>query len=253
MPLHRSTNPPPAVRRRRCLRLLLCAVGLLAVLLFALLAVVLRDSPDAAPTPTTQHHPGGPPWRHGQADARFVLTLFADLECPFCKAYYPSLKSWIDQHADVSLQWHHLPLAIHEPAASELARVAECAGETGGHGAFFDAVGWLYQHTRGGGQGLPGGLRYPGLTPALQRCLDSERPQLIVRDQAEQGAHGGITATPSLRLDDRQTERSLLLQGPVEGDALLSAMDLLLMGDAPDAAPARAAGLSAIDDGDMPR
>lgn len=86
----------------------------------------------------------------------------------------------------------------------------------------------------------------------LQRCLDSERPQLIVRDQAEQGAHGGITATPSLRLEDRQTERSLLLQGPVEGDALLSAMDLL-MGDVPDAAPARAAGLSAIDDGDMPR
>ena len=70
MPLHRSTNPPPAVRRRRCLRLLLCAVGLLAVLLFALLAVVLRDSPDDRPD-HAQHHPDGPPWRHGQPDARF--------------------------------------------------------------------------------------------------------------------------------------------------------------------------------------
>ena len=136
--------------------------------------------------------------------------------------------------------------------ASALASMAECAGETGGHGAFFDAIGWLYQHTRSGGQGLPEGRRFPGLTPALRDCLDSERPQTVVRAQAEQGTHAGITATPSLRLEDRHNGRSLLLQGPVEGDALLSAMDLL-MGDAPDTAPAHAAGLSAIEDGDMPR
>jgi protein-disulfide isomerase len=245
-------NLPPSARRQHRLHLLLCAIGLLALLLFTLLAVALYENSDTALPSAVQYHPDGPPWHHGQPDARFVLTFYADLECPFCKDYYPSLKTWVDQQTDVSLQWHHLPLAAHEPAASELARVAECAGETGGHGAFFDIVGWLYRHTRSGGQGLPEGLRYPEMTPRLQRCLDSERPQLIVRDQAEQGAYGGITATPSLRLEDRQTGRSLLLQGPIEGDALLSAMDLL-MGEVPDAAPARAAGLSAIDDGDMPR
>ena len=252
MPVHRSTTPPLSVRRRRCLRLLACAVGMLALLLFALLTVAQREVSDATPAPTTEQHPAGPPWRHGQPDARFVLTFYADLECPFCKDYYPGLKSWIGQQADVSLQWHHLPLAAHEPVASALASMAECAGETGGHGAFFDAIGWLYQHTRSGGQGLPEGRRFPGLTPALRDCLDSERPQAVVRTQAEQGTHAGITATPSLRLEDRQSGRSLLLQGPVEGDALLSAMDLL-MGDAPDTAPAHAAGLSAIEDGDMPR
>ncbi len=252
MPVHRSTTPPLSVRRRRCLRLLACAVGMLALLLFALLTVVQREVSDATPAPTTEQHPAGPPGRHGQPDARFVLTFYADLECPFCKDYYPGLKSWIGQQADVSLQWHHLPLAAHEPVASALASMAECAGETGGHGAFFDAIGWLYQHTRSGGQGLPEGRRFPGLTPALRDCLDSERPQAVVRTQAEQGTHAGITATPSLRLEDRQSGRSLLLQGPVEGDALLSAMDLL-MGDAPDTAPAHAAGLSAIEDGDMPR
>lgn len=109
MPLHRSTNPPPAVRRRRCLRLLLCAVGLLAVLLFALLAVVLRESPSATPAPTTQDHPDGPPWRHGQADARFVLTFYADLECPFCKAYYPSRPP---------RNWHVWPSVRARPAGT---------------------------------------------------------------------------------------------------------------------------------------
>ncbi|WP_425529941.1 hypothetical protein [Stenotrophomonas maltophilia] len=37
----------------------------------------------------------------------------------------------------------------------------------------------------------------------------------------------GINATPTVRLDDGLTGKSLLLHGPVEGDALLSALDLV--------------------------
>ena len=99
---------------------------------------------------------------------------------------------------------------------------------------------------------LAEGPRWPGRTPALRDCLDRERPRSVGRTQAEQATHAGITATPGLRLEERRSGRSWLLQGPVEGDALLSAMDLL-MGDAPDTAPAHAAGLSAIEDGDMPK
>jgi hypothetical protein len=43
-----------------------------------------------------------------------------------------------------------------------------------------------------------------------------------------------VTATPSLRLHDRETGQAILLQGPIEGDALLSAIDLLTSsGDEP--------------------
>jgi len=199
----------------------------LGLLLFALLAVVLRENSDGAAVPVVQHHADGPPWRHGQSNARFVLTLYADLECPFCKDYYPSLKTWIDQQADVSLQWQHLPLPAHEPAASALARVAECAGEIGGNRAFFDAVGWLYQHTSSSGQGLPDGVRYPGLTPDIEQCLASEQPDAVIRAQAAEAMSSGVTATPSVRLHDQQTGRAFVLQGPVAGDSLLSAMDML--------------------------
>ena len=48
----------------------------------------------------------------------------------------------------------------HEPAASAEARLAECAAEAGGHAAFWQAVEWVYAHTRSDGQGLPDGLRY---------------------------------------------------------------------------------------------
>lgn len=181
-----------------------------------------RAGPEAA-----QAHPAGPPWRHGPADARFTLTLYADLECPFCKAYYPTLMAWIDAHPEASLRWHHLPLAMHDPEASRLARVAECAGEAQGHEAFFGAIAWLYQNTRGDGQGLPTDQAWPGLTTAMRACLDSDRPAAIVRAQADEAVRSDINATPTVRLDDGLTGKSLLLHGPVEGDALLSALDLV--------------------------
>ena len=219
-----------ALRKRagRLPRLHWMVAGILAA---GLLGWLLYRTP-GAPAPRTgaevaQAHPAGPPWRHGPADARFTLTLYADLECPFCKAYYPTLMAWIDAHPEASLRWHHLPLAMHDPEASRLARVAECAGEAQGHEAFFDAIAWLYQNTRGDGQGLPTDHGWPGLTTAIQACLDSAPPTAIVRAQAEEALRSGINATPTVRLEDSLTGKSLLLHGPVEGDALLSALDLV--------------------------
>jgi len=217
--------------RKRAGRLPRLSWVVAGILVAGLLGWLLYRTP-GAPTPRTgaevaQAHPAGPPWRHGPADARFTLTLYADLECPFCKAYYPTLMAWIDAHPEASLQWHHLPLAMHDPEASRLARVAECAGEAQGHEAFFGAIAWLYQNTRGDGQGLPTDQAWPGLTTARRACLDSDRPAAIVRAQADEAVRSGINATPTVRLDDGLTGKSLLLHGPIEGDALLSALDLV--------------------------
>ncbi|MBN0649860.1 thioredoxin domain-containing protein [Pseudomonas aeruginosa] len=167
-----------------------------------------------------------PPWRYGPASARFTIVVYADLECPFCQSYTPVLRTWIDEHRDVSLQWHHLPLATHEPAASEEARWVECVGETFGHARFWEAVAWVYQNTRGGGQGLPPGTAFPD-DATVQACLNSERSELTVRQQADQARNDGLNATPSIRLIDRSTNRSMTLTGPIVGDALLSALDYL--------------------------
>lgn len=197
--------------------------------------------------------PGGPPWLYGRADARFTVVGYADLECPYCRAYFPALKRWIDAHPEVNWQWHHLPLSMHEPAATAGARLAECAGETGGHATFWQAVAWLYSNTRGDGQGVPAGLHYPELTPAMEGCLDSDRPDAVIRAQAVEAAEQGISATPALQLRDRGTGRTLLLNGPVEGDALLSAIDLLAAGGTTVAEPAHSEDMPTGVAGDMPR
>lgn len=192
----------------------------------------------------------GPPWRYGRDDARFTVVEYADLECPFCRAYFAVLKQWIDTHPEVNWQWHHLPLTTHEPAATANARLVECVGMAGGAAAFWQAVEWVYAHTRGDGRGLPEGLGYPGITSAAQQCLDSDRPETLIRAHSAGAAQEGVKATPTLRLQDRQSGKTLLLHGPVEGDALLSAIDLLTAGAT---AEATAKEMPAAPVGDMPR
>ena len=80
--------------------------------------------------------------------------------------------------------------------------------------------------------------------------MASERPETVIRAQAEEATKGGVTATPSLRLHDRQTGQAIPLQGPIEGDALLSAMDMLAV---EDAAAAPVTEMPADVVGDMPR
>jgi protein-disulfide isomerase len=165
---------------------------------------------------------------YGRPDARFTLIEYADLECPYCREYFPLLRRWIDAHPDVNWRWHHLPLSIHDPAATREARLAECAGETEGNTAFWNAVAWIYQHTRGGGRGLPEDATLPNPSPALRDCVNRTRPDDSIRAQASEAGRERITSTPTLRLLDRATGKSLTVQGLIEGDAILSAFDLLV-------------------------
>ncbi|MEE5091088.1 thioredoxin domain-containing protein [Xanthomonas euvesicatoria] len=188
------------------------------------------------PTPRPDHAkvaaqtaplPPGPPWIYGKADAHFTITLYADLECPYCQGYFPQLKRWIDANPDVNLQWQHLPLAMHEPSASRQAWLTECAGEAEGQKGFWHAVEWVYRYTQGDGRGLPACASYPGMGPVLQACLESPRPRLIVQRQIDNAHRQGIGETPTLQLKNRLTGQMMVLSGPIPGDALLSALDQL--------------------------
>ena len=213
---------------------LFAAAAIVAAVVTAVLAKPITHSPTAtgaiqSPPPlSTQGATAGPPWIYGATEARFTLTEYADLECPYCRVYFTTLQRWIDAHPEVNWQWHHLPLSIHNPAATQAARLAECAGEANGNAAFWKTIAWIYQHTRDGGSGLPSDAPLPGLSPAIRTCLDSARPDAVIRAQAEEAARHGITAVPTLRLQDHRSGETVLLHGPVEGDALLSAIDLLL-------------------------
>lgn len=111
------------------------------------------------PLPFRSTADDGPQRIYGNPEARFTITLYADLECPRCQAYLPQLQRWIVTNDHVNLVWRHLPLPQHEPAASREARRVECLGQSEGREGVWGpcsgstyiakatAVGWLLDTT----------------------------------------------------------------------------------------------------------
>jgi protein-disulfide isomerase len=205
---------PP--RWSRCPRLMLLT---LAVIIAAALIAGLRlyTGPRAQVL-------GHPPWVYGAPNARFAIIEFSDLECAYCRAYFPILRAWVDAHPDVNWEWRHLPLASHEPAATQSARIVECVGEVGGTGRFWKTVEWLYGHPDHS-ELRPEEFVDTSHRALIRKCLASERPDTILRNQTLEAAHHNVTGTPTLLVLDHDGDRSLMLAGMVSPDALSSALD----------------------------
>lgn len=168
-----------------------------------------------------------PPWVYGRRDARFTISEYSDLTCPYCAEYFPKLRRWIDDHPDANWQWHHFPLSAHDPEATRSARWVECVGETQGNAAFWAAVGAIYALSADAyakRQPPPRSDR----TSALATCLQSARPDSVIREQVAQAHSHGVTATPTLVVRDQRSGKSIALRGAAEGDVLLSAIDFLV-------------------------
>lgn len=208
--------------------------GLATALLIWLVFFYLSEPEPLGANPASVAGTAGPPWQIGNPEARFTVVFYADLECPHCKEYSPQLREWIGAQQDVNLQWHHLPLSIHEPAAGQEARMVECAGQGGGQEAFWTAVQWVYANTRSDGKGVADVEAFPGMSSEFKACMKGEEAASIVQAQSKEASASGITATPSLRLVDRLSGSSMVLPGPVSGDSLLSAIDLLAANEASD-------------------
>lgn len=167
---------------------------------------------------------------YGNPAARFMLIEYADLECPYCASSFEGIRRWIDAHAEVSWHWRHLPLAMHEPLATEAARRVQCIGELQGNEAFWQAIAQHYQRLR---RSVAAAKRSGEAPKGLQECLHSRRVDAAIRADADEAARLHIVATPTFLLQDQRTGRQITLQGPPDESLLLSAVDALLAASNP--------------------
>ncbi|MDU9402609.1 thioredoxin domain-containing protein [Pseudomonas sp. zfem004] len=170
------------------------------------------------------------PWYFGSETARWTVTEYADLECPYCRAYTPELKRWVGQNEDVKLAWHHFPLDGHGAAAVLEARLVQCAGYLGGATAYWRAIDQVLQHTRGNGVGVDKDRANLALDiePDVFACAANNQDIAEEVDrQLAVAKSRGIAATPTLEVTDSLTGRSVRLEGPVDSTALLSVIDAL--------------------------
>lgn len=208
--------------------------GLVAITVVALImgsAMVfnpsIRDPSLSTSTVQPSTQPISRDWFYGNPAARWMITEYADLECPYCRSYTPELKQWVSQQPDVKLKWHHFPLQAHGFAALREARLAQCAGNIAGAEAFWQTIDQVFLKSRGDGQGLAVAIELPTVSAdALDRCADSNREVAAeVLQQRDDARSRGIAATPTLEVTDTLYGRTVRMEGPVDGVALLSIID----------------------------
>lgn len=116
----------------------------------------------------------------GNPSASVKIVEYSDLECPFCKAFHPTLQMALEEYGnDVAWVYRHFPLdQLHSKARTE-AVASECAAEQGGLSSFLgtrNELFWKYVD------------RFFELTPSNdQTDIDAVLPQIA----QEIGLDGG--------------------------------------------------------------
>lgn len=169
-------------------------------------------------------------WVRGNRNATYALIEYSDLECPFCKSFHPTAKTFLEQNNDVMWVYRHYPLSFHVNAQKE-SEASECAGELGGNDAFWKYIDAIYERTTSNGTGFALDKLVPlavelGLNEArFKECLDSGKHAQKVKDQMDKGTAAGITGTPGNILLNVKTGKTRLIPGAVPVDQLKAPLD----------------------------
>jgi protein-disulfide isomerase len=86
----------------------------------------------------------------GSIDAPVKIIEYSDTECPFCKAFHPTLSKIYEEYGkagDVAWVYRHFPLDSIHPKAKKEAEALECVGEIGGNDKFWQYLELLFEES----------------------------------------------------------------------------------------------------------
>lgn len=77
----------------------------------------------------------------GAKNPKIYLVEYSDFQCPYCKAFNPTLQQALSEYKDkIALVYRHFPLESIHPYARTLAEGSECANEQGKFWEYHDQV-----------------------------------------------------------------------------------------------------------------
>lgn len=162
--------------------------------------------------------PGPDDHARGRPDAPYVLTMYADFECPFCQAAQGILAR-VEKRLgeDLLLVSRHFPVDARHPLARDAARVAEAAAEQGAfwpmHDALFALRGDLSRPK------LLKAVRQLGLdVAAAERALDDHLHDERIAADFASGERSGVTGTPAFFAGTTQ------IQGAFDASSIVEAL-----------------------------
>lgn len=131
----------------------------------------------------------------GNKRAKVTLVEYSDFQCPYCGAFYPTLKRIENEYADkIRIVYRHYPLSFH-PESEPAAEASECAAEQGKFWEFHDGV---FENQQRIGSALytevAGKL---GLSMSkFNDCVSTHKYQAKVQSQQAGGNSAGVQGTP---------------------------------------------------------
>ena len=160
----------------------------------------------------------GDPPSAGPPNARAVVVVFSDFECPYCKGAVPVLKDALDLEThDVRVVFRNYPLSFH-PWALRAALSGRCAGEQRPadfwkiHDFFFDkqgeiTVGNVVDKARSFLGGIPDFdlARY-------NACLSDDGARRAIQADIDLGNANGVVGTPSVYVNGRKFAGELTVE-----------------------------------------
>ncbi|EIF42789.1 DSBA oxidoreductase [gamma proteobacterium BDW918] len=170
---------------------------------------------------------------YGAEDAKVTISVFTDIECPYCRKMHGEVKRVVDSSQGV-INWRviHFPLNKHNPTAAAEAQALECVKDSYGNRtawAFLDA---MIADTEGNGRGiadLPGYVREMGLSGSvISSCLQSDANKAKINSDFQLGLDAGITGTPAMLVKVNDSGRSILVKGMQNAESIAAEIQKII-------------------------
>jgi len=168
---------------------------------------LMRDAtPSADPEKKSVAPPVGAAPFLGPANAKLVIQIFSDFQCPFCNRVNPTLDTVLKANPKVKLVWRNFPLPFHQDADLAAQAAHEVFVQLG------NAKFWKYHELLFAAQAQPDGLKRPNLEVLAKQvganlthfraALDAQSH--LARIEADKAAAqaAGISGTPAFMIGD---------------------------------------------------
>lgn len=218
-----GAGTPPLRNDRKILIQVLVAVALVAVIAVVGAVLVLREPAKAQEAVAEQLQPGAPrnvgpdgAVRVGDSDAKVVVRLVADLQCPACQAFEKSNGAVLEDvvgKGEAAVEYSiisFLDRASTDQYSSRAANASYCVAGTGTGNYQRWLAAMFEQQPHEGGAGLPDSTLIQIATtagytdPAVAQCITARTYDTYLRQKTQDVFATGVNSTPTVLVNGTQ-------------------------------------------------
>lgn len=235
----KQTRREQAQRKARQNRMLQIIAAVVVVATLAVIILVVANQPEAPVGDITTIEPGTWPQADGKAlgpaDAKVVVTEFADFQCPYCRIYNETIQPQIIADyvttGKIRYEYRHFIVIDGNVGGTESRRAAEATECALQQDRFWDFHEILFANQAGEGEGAFANNRIKAFAESLgldmnqfNSCFDGRKTQNQVTIDEAQARTFGVNGTPSLFVNGKKVDN------PIDYPTIKAAIDAALGG-----------------------